>query len=83
MPSFTALKNTVITLELLRKIIFLPHEVRGIQAGKDCICSSLDFICHKNTDFLINQKTGYISIFLHNNLYLFATVYKKVHSDEG
>ena len=25
MPSFIALKNTVITLELLRKIIFLPH----------------------------------------------------------
>ena len=25
MPSFMALKNTVITLELLRKIIFLPH----------------------------------------------------------
>ena len=53
---------------------------RGIQTGKDCMCSNLDFICHKNTDFLINQKTGYISIFLHN--YTCSPLCIKVHSDE-
>ena len=33
MPSFTALKNTVITLELLRKIIFLPHYFFAVGGG--------------------------------------------------
>ena len=37
-------------------------------------------MCHKNTDFLINQKTGYISIFLHN--YTSSPLCIKVHSDE-
>ena len=36
--------------------------------------------CHKNTDFLINQKTGYISIFLHN--YTCSPLCLKVHSGE-
>ena len=37
-------------------------------------------MCHKNTEFLINQKTGYISIFLHN--YTSSPLCIKVHSDE-
>ena len=53
---------------------------KRLQAGKDRICSNLDFICHKNTDFLINQKTGYISIFLHN--YTCSPLCLKVHSGE-
>ena len=33
MPSFIALKNTVIPVELLRKIIFLPHYFLGVCLG--------------------------------------------------
>ena len=33
MQSFIALKNTVITLELLRKIIFLPHYFFAVGSG--------------------------------------------------
>ena len=53
---------------------------KRLQAGKDRICSNLDFICHKNTDFLINQKTRYILIFLHN--YTCSPLCLKVHSGE-
>ena len=53
MPSFTASKNTVITLELLRKIIFLPHYFFAVGSGggggsdvQKCHIFGIQMFCH-------------------------------------
>ena len=59
MPSFTALKNTVITLELLRKIIFLPHYffavgwgggVGGWEVMFKNVIFGIQMFCHGNNN---------------------------------
>ena len=45
MPSFIALKNTVITLELLRIIIFLPHYFFAVGWGGGGVGSDVQK-CH-------------------------------------
>ena len=43
MPSFIALKNRVITLELLRKIIFLPHYFFAVGGGGELMFKNVIF----------------------------------------
>ena len=57
MPSFIALKNTVITLELLRKIIFLPHYFFAVGWGggvgsdvQKCHIFGIQMFCHGNNN---------------------------------
>ena len=51
MPSFIALKNTVISLELLRKIICLPHSFWGGLGGESevqkCHIFGIQMFCHE------------------------------------
>ena len=56
MPSFIALKNTVITLELLRKIIFLPHYFFAVGGGGGWevmfknVIFGIQMFCHGNNN---------------------------------
>ena len=48
MPSFIALKNRVITLELLRKIIFLPHYFFAVGwGGGEVMFKNVTFLAYK------------------------------------
>ena len=57
MQSFIALKNTVITLELLRKIIFLPHYflavgwVGGWEVMFKHVIFGIQMFCHGNNNW--------------------------------